>query len=288
MLSIPLQPLFFQSLEPVLRQANPGLFQASGAPAPHDGADHPSGKQIVFQEKCRQVSWFQSVPRSEAAWAPGLFQTSRGPRPPRRGGSFESETGMIQACCQFLSNPCFFNLLNRFCVRRTQGCFRQVGPLPPTTGQIIRVGNKSCFKKNAAKSLGFNRFHGLRRPGRQGCFRQAGPPPFRADHSRVKHRSFSALGGSLFPLSDLWRIPLEPSPTPSCPFVVLRAPSWISFFEPLCPWWMPFMESPSVVSGKSRPRPPRRGGSFEGETGLFQEKCRQVYWFQSVPQIAAA
>ena len=57
------------------------LFQASEAPAPHDGADHPSGKQIVFQEKCLQVSWFQLVPRSEAAWAPGLFQASRAPAP---------------------------------------------------------------------------------------------------------------------------------------------------------------------------------------------------------------
>ena len=57
------------------------LFQASEAPAPHDGADHPSGKQIVFQEKCLQVSWFQLVPRSEAAWAPGLFQASEAPAP---------------------------------------------------------------------------------------------------------------------------------------------------------------------------------------------------------------
>ncbi len=28
--------------------------------------------------------------------------------------------------CQFLSNPLSFNLLNRFCVTRTQFCFRQV------------------------------------------------------------------------------------------------------------------------------------------------------------------
>ena len=31
------------------------------------------------------------------------------------------------------------------------------------------------------------------------------------------------------PLPDLWRIPLEPPPTPSWPFAVLRGPSWISF-----------------------------------------------------------
>ena len=44
----------------------------------------------MFQEKCLQVSWFQLVPRSEAAWAPGLFQTSEAPALPCR--SSESET----------------------------------------------------------------------------------------------------------------------------------------------------------------------------------------------------
>ena len=34
--------------------------------------------------------------------------------------------------------PLSFNLLNRFSVTRTQVCFRQVGPPPPTTGRIIR------------------------------------------------------------------------------------------------------------------------------------------------------
>ena len=31
------------------------------------------------------------------------------------------------------------------------------------------------------------------------------------------------------PLPDLWQSPLEPPPTPSWPFAVLRGPSWISF-----------------------------------------------------------
>ena len=44
------------------------------------------------------------------------------------------------------------------------------------------------------------------------------------------NRSFSALGGNLFSLPDLWPIPLELSPTPSWPFVVLRGPSWIPLF----------------------------------------------------------
>ena len=47
-----------------------------------------------------------------------LFQVS--PAPALPGGSYESETGVIQARCQFLSNPCCFNLLNRFCVTRTR------------------------------------------------------------------------------------------------------------------------------------------------------------------------
>ena len=56
------------------------------------------------------------------------------PAPALPGGSFEGETGVIQARCQFLSNPCCFNLLNRFCVTRTQVCFRQVQPPLPHDG----------------------------------------------------------------------------------------------------------------------------------------------------------
>ena len=55
------------------------------------------------------------------------------------------------------------------------------------------------------------------------------------------NRYFSALGGNLFSLPNLWRIPLELSPTPSWPFVVLRAPSWISFF-------LAFVDNSSIVS----------------------------------------
>ena len=53
-----------------------------------------------------------------------LFQASRAPAPPRRGGSSESETGLFQISCQFLSNPFSFNLLNRICVIRTRGLFQ--------------------------------------------------------------------------------------------------------------------------------------------------------------------
>ena len=34
-------------------------------------------------------------------------------------------------------------------------------------------------------------------------------------------------------LPDRWAIPLEPSPSPWWPFVVLRVPSWIPLFRPL-------------------------------------------------------
>ena len=65
-----------------------------------------------------------------------LFQTSGAPALP--GRSSESETGVFQARCQFLSNPCCFNLLNWFCVTRTQICFkkgpRTDGPPSTTTG----------------------------------------------------------------------------------------------------------------------------------------------------------
>ena len=57
------------------------------------------------------------------------------------------------------------------------------------------------------------------------------------------NRSFSALGGNLFSLPDLWRIPLELSPTPSWPFVVLRGPSWISFLA--------FVDNPQLFQASS-------------------------------------
>ena len=41
--------------------------------------------------------------------------------------------------------------------------------------------------------------------------------------------AFSPFVDIFFPLSDLRRPPLDPPPTPSWPFVVLRGPSWISF-----------------------------------------------------------
>ena len=57
---------------------------------------------------------------------------------------------------------------------------------------------------------------------------------------RVPSWSFVPLRGHLFSswpfanlVADPWRIPLEPPPTPSCPFVVLRAPSWTSFSTPV-------------------------------------------------------
>ena len=64
-------------------------------------------------------------------------------------GSYESETGVIQACCQFLSNPCCFNLLNRFFVTRTQVLF-QISPAPaPTTVRITqRENSRSSMKTN--------------------------------------------------------------------------------------------------------------------------------------------
>ena len=75
-----------------------------------------------------------------------------------------------------------------------------------------------------------------------------GPSPF-----FVALRGFLfAFSWKSFPLPDLWRIPLEPSPTPSWPFAVLRGPSWISFclfleiLSPLPdPWQSPLEPSPT-------------------------------------------
>ena len=85
-----------------------------------------------------------------------LFQASRAPA--LQGGSYESETGVFQARCQFLSNPCCSNLVNRFCVTRTQVCFRQVGP-PPWRADHSR------------KKLS----HGCARIGVRGWLRQSSP-----------------------------------------------------------------------------------------------------------------
>ena len=41
--------------------------------------------------------------------------------------------------------------------------------------------------------------------------------------------AFSPFVNIFFPLPDPWRTPIEPPPTPSRPFAVLRGPSWISF-----------------------------------------------------------
>ena len=67
------------------------------------------------------------------------------------------------------------------------------------------------------------------------------------------------------------------------PFVVLRVPSWITLFTPS------HAARNRVVSAKPGPRPLRRGGSFERETGLFYNKLqfpgagkRLVTWLHSI------
>ena len=56
------------------------------------------------------------------------------------------------------------------------------------------------------------------------------------------------------PLPDLWRVPLEPPPTPSWPFAVLRGPSWKPFslfleiLSPLPDLWRIPLEPPPTPS----------------------------------------
>ena len=74
---------------------------------------------------------------------------------------------------------------------------------------------------------------------------------------RVLHGSLRVLRGPPFveilsPLGDPWRTPVEPPPTPSWPFAVLRGPSWksfclfVSFMDPFAsfvdrPSWKSFL-----------------------------------------------
>ena len=83
------------------------------------------------------------------------------------------------------------------------------------------------------------------------------------------NRSFSALGGNLFSLPNLWPIPLELSPTPSWPFVVLRAPSWISFF-------LAFVDNPQLFQtspARALPGGRRRGRPGEGRRNPRSTVC---------------
>ena len=73
--------------------------------------------------------------------------------------------------------------------------------------------------------------------------------------SRTPFESFPTPWSSFAdPLPDLWRIPLEPPPTPSWPFAVLRGPSWISFclfveiLSPLPDLWRNPLEPPPTPS----------------------------------------
>ena len=58
------------------------------------------------------------------------------------------------------------------------------------------------------------------------------------------------------PLPNPWRIPLEPRPIPSWPFVVLRVTSWITLFTPLATSASPPNQSPNFRSAASPRRTP--------------------------------
>ena len=68
---------------------------------------------------------------------------------------------------------------------------------------------------------------------------------------------FFPFRGNLSPLPDPWRIPLEPPPTPSWPFAVLRGPSWISF----CLFLEIFLPCPTFGGSLSSLLQPLRGPS---------------------------
>ena len=87
------------------------LFQISRAPAPHDGADHSRVKQGCFRQVERSGSreapydlvalFVRTAPRSTRCLTcrsknyPLSTIHLATPPPPRRGGSFEGETGVV-------------------------------------------------------------------------------------------------------------------------------------------------------------------------------------------------
>ena len=85
---------------------------------------------------------------------PQLFQAS--PAPGLPCGSFEGETGVFQARCQFLYNPCVFNLLNRFCVTRTQVLF-QVSRAPAPHDGADHSEGKQPFVNEDEPPMNTNR-----------------------------------------------------------------------------------------------------------------------------------
>ena len=109
----------------------------------------------------------------------------------------------------------------------------------PFEGVILQEHSApiSCPTPNFAKGSPFNKFF-------RALDRNLFPSRPLADPSRASSNPFVALRrsswpfvdiflpfpGNLSPLPDLWRIPVEPSPTPQWPFVLLRAPSWITLF----------------------------------------------------------
>ena len=134
--------------------------------------------------------------------------------------------------------------------------FRQVPPPPPKTVRIIQVGNKWCFNKESAKSHGFKRFHGIQLPGHQICFRQGrSPQSSRRESHRLLffrdflHRCTGCTGffqetaglqsrASASPQRIIARAGFRCNIIPfigvhSCPLVVRRFPSWLSFIPSL-------------------------------------------------------
>ena len=137
------------------------------------------------------------------------------------------------------------------------------------------------------------------RPRSQGSqpFPAINPTYWRILQKAPLNRSFSALGGNLFCLPDLWRIPLELSPTPSWPFVVLSGPSWIPFFafvdnpqlfqisperpflDPVAGIWM-FREVPTGLLS-----PSRAGGALDGKGPAIPPLQRFERWVKTLPTL---
>ncbi len=193
--------------------------------------------------------------------------------------------------CPFVVRRCpsWMALIGPLWITPFFGCFRQATPLPPTTGQIIRVGNKLCFKKNVFKSHGFNWFHGLRRPGSQGCFRQARPlPPTTGQIIRVgnklcfkknvsKSHGFNWFHGLRRPgRQSCFR---QARPLPPTTGQIIRVGNKLCFkknvFKSHGFNWFHGLRRPGRQGcfRQATPPPPTTGGSFEGET---TDHCERI------------
>ncbi len=116
-------------------------------------------------------------------------------------------------------------------------CFGRAHAVPAGRAVGCNIAGKLSGNRRESMRAGRPRSRGCRPVRRQPLRFRLSPPNQKLIirllvFIRV-HSWFAVfLCGNLFFPPDLWRNPLEPSPTPWWPFVVLRGPSWITLLLP--------------------------------------------------------